>query len=96
MVPPGLRLTVASVTNRPVEADRFTDRPLPVPDPTLSVVVFPGHLATVAFATNRPLPALRWMLRAMIGPFPNTFPESEHLPGPLGEDLSRQVTSHLR
>lgn len=36
---PGWHLTVASVTNRPVQAGRLTVRPSPVPDPTSSAVV---------------------------------------------------------
>lgn len=67
MVPPGFRLAVASVTKRPVDADRFTAREFPVPLPTRSVVVFPGHRAAVALLTNRPVPAERLTLRAMIG-----------------------------
>lgn len=82
-MPPGLRLTVASVTNRPVEADLFTVRLLPLPDPTFSVVVFPGHRATVAFETNLPLPALLLMLRAMMDPSPSTLPGENTCPIPL-------------
>ena len=42
------------MTNLPVDAERETVRLLPVPDPTRSVVVFPGDRATVALLTNRP------------------------------------------
>lgn len=65
MVPPGLRFAAASVTKRPVDADRLTVRLLLVPLPTRSVVVFAGHLATVALLTKRPLPALRLTVLAM-------------------------------
>lgn len=67
MVPPGFLFTVASVTKRPVDADRFTVREFPVPLPTRSVVVFPGHRATVELLTNRPEPADRLTVRAMTG-----------------------------
>ena len=56
-MPPGLRLPVAVVTNRPVEAERVTARVLPVPEPTRSVVVLPGQRAAVALLTKRPLDA---------------------------------------
>lgn len=72
IVPPGLRFAVPSVTNRPVDAERFTDRLFPVPEPTRSVVVLPGHRETVAFETNRPVLALRLTLRAMVDLFPST------------------------
>lgn len=57
---------VASVTNLPVEADRFTLRPFPVPLPTRSVVVVRGDRAAVAFVTKRPVLALRLTDRAMV------------------------------
>lgn len=66
MVPPGLRRTVASVTNRPVDAERLTLRLFPVPAPTRSVVVVRGDLAAVALVTKRPVRALRLTDRAMV------------------------------
>lgn len=66
IVPLGFRRTVASVTNLPVEAERFTLRPFPVPLPTRSVVVVRGDRAAVAFVTKRPVPALRLTDRAMV------------------------------
>lgn len=60
MVPPGLRPAADWVTNWPLEADRWTVVEFLVPDPTRSVVVFPGHRATVAFETKRPLLADRF------------------------------------
>jgi hypothetical protein len=85
-VPPGLRFTVASVTNRPVEAERLTDRLFEVPVPTRSVVVFPGHRATVAFETNRPVLALRLTLRAIGRPLPeHASPAPSHLPEIVGD-----------
>lgn len=64
-MPPGFRLAVAWVTNRPLEAERATVRLLPVPEPTLSVVVLAGHRATVALDTNLPLEAERLTDRAI-------------------------------
>lgn len=55
MVPPGFRFAVEDDTNRPEDAERDTDRLLPVPDPTRSVVVLPGQRATVDLLTNRPV-----------------------------------------
>ena len=66
MVPPGLRRTVASVTNRPVDAERLTLRLFPVPAPTRSVVVVRGDRAAVALVTKRPVRALRLTDRAMV------------------------------
>lgn len=66
IVPLGFRRTVASVTNLPVAAERFTLRPFPVPLPTLSVVVVRGDRAAAAFVTNRPVRALRLTDRAMV------------------------------
>lgn len=57
---------VASVTNRPVEADRFTLWPFPVPKPTRSVVVVRGDLEAAALVTKRPVRALRLTDRAMV------------------------------
>lgn len=59
MVPPGLRRPVASVTKRPVDAERVTVRLLLVPAPMRSVVVLPGQRAAVALLTNRPVDAER-------------------------------------
>lgn len=59
IVPPGFRRKVASVTNRPVLADRLTVRLFPVPDPTRSVVVVPGERRTARVDTKRPVRALR-------------------------------------
>jgi hypothetical protein len=66
IVPPGFRRAVASVTNRPVEADRFTLRSFPVPKPTRSVVVVRGDREAAALVTNRPVLALRLTDRAMV------------------------------
>lgn len=66
IVPPGLRRPVCSVTNRPLEADRVTDRELLVPAPTRSVVVLPGQRATVALLTKRPDDADRFTDLAMV------------------------------
>lgn len=77
MVPPGLRRTVASVTKRPELADRFTERLLPVPLPTRSVVVLPGQRAVAALLTNRPEPALRLTDLA-------TASSKGHIPGKEG------------
>ena len=79
-------MMVAPLTNLPVEAERLTDRLLPVPAPTRSVVVFPGHRTVVAFETNRPVLALRLTLRAMAGPpFERDPPRANHLPAVLGD-----------
>jgi hypothetical protein len=58
-------LTVASVTKRPLDADRLTAREFPVPDPTRSVVVLLGHRAAAALLTKRPDPAERFTDLAM-------------------------------
>ena len=59
IVPPGLRLAVDSVTNRPDDAERCTVVELLVPEPTRSVVVFPGQRAAAALETKRPVDAER-------------------------------------
>lgn len=64
MVPPGLRRAVAVVTNRPVRAERFTVRLLPVVPPMRSVTVRAGDLRVVARDMNRPVDALRETERA--------------------------------
>lgn len=82
MVPPGLRLAVAVVTNRPDEADRLTDRLLLVPGPTRSVVVLLGRRAAVALVTKRPDEAERFTVRAIVRPFPNAYPGLRNRPTP--------------
>lgn len=72
MVPLGSLLPRLSGTKRPVEAERVTVRLLPVPEPTRSVVVFPGHRAAAARETKRPLDALRLTERAIAAP-PSRF-----------------------
>lgn len=67
MVPLGLRLAAPELTNRPVEAERFTVVQLLVPGPTRSVTVLPGHLAVVALETNRPVRADLFTDLAMLG-----------------------------
>lgn len=59
MVPAGFRRTVASVTKRPVVAERFTVLPFRVEPPTRSVTVRRGLRAAVARETKRPVRALR-------------------------------------
>lgn len=66
MVPPGFRRAVASVPNRPVEAERFTLLLLLVPEPTRSVVVVRGDRFAVDLVTKRPVRALRLTDRAMV------------------------------
>jgi len=63
IVDSGWRAAVDALTNRPVDALRFTDRALPVPRPTRSVVVRDGQRAAAARLTNRPLDALLETLR---------------------------------
>jgi hypothetical protein len=67
MVPLGLAFACFCVTNWPVDADLFTVRALPVPDPTRSVVVFEGQRAAAALLTKRPLDAERLTVRPMVG-----------------------------
>lgn len=59
IVPLGLGLAVDSVTNRAVDAERCTVVELLVPDPTRSVVVFPGQRSAAALETKRPVDAER-------------------------------------
>lgn len=83
MVPPGLRLAVAPVTNRPDDAERLTVRLLLVPGPTRSDVDLPGHRAAAALVTKRPDEAERLTVRAMLGPFLNDDPGLRNRPAPL-------------
>lgn len=59
IVPLGLGLAVDSVTNRAVDAERCTVVELLVPDPTRSVVVFPGQRSAAALEIKRPVDADR-------------------------------------
>jgi hypothetical protein len=51
-VPPGYRQAVLALTNRPVDAERATERVLRVVPPTRSVVVRPGCRRAVLLFTN--------------------------------------------
>lgn len=95
MVPPGLRRTVASVTNRPVDAERLTLRLFPVPVPTRSVVVVRGDLAAVALVTKRPVRALRLTDRAMVSSSEHSS-EGEGAPfaGACGSVRIASTTNH--
>jgi hypothetical protein len=87
MVPPGFRLAVAPVTNRPEDAERLTERLLLVPEPTRSVVVLPGQRAAAALVTKRPDEAERFTERGIVDPFLNTNPGPRNRPTPLIESL---------
>jgi hypothetical protein len=87
MVPPGFRLAAALVTNLPDDAERFTERLLPVPEPTRSVVVLPGQRAAAALVTKRPDEAERFTERGIVAPFLNTNPGPRNRPTPLIETL---------
>lgn len=67
MVPAGFRRTVASVTKRPVVAERLTVLPFRDEPPTRSLTVRRGWRAAVERETKRPVLALRETdrLRAM-------------------------------
>lgn len=52
---------------------------MPVPEPTRSVVVFPGHRAAAARETKRPVDALRLTERAMVAPPSGVTPRKRAL-----------------
>ena len=85
IVVPGCRWAVASVTNRPVIAERLTVVLFDVPRPMVSVVVVRGLRRAVEALTKRPLLALLLTVRAMWqAPNLGTGPYGAQCMGALG------------